>query len=60
LDNLRTHPSVAARVRQGKLALHGWYYDIPTGQVLAYDAARGGFAPLAAPAGVEELLAVAA
>lgn len=33
LDNLRTHPSVASRLRSGNLALHGWVYDIETGQI---------------------------
>ena len=28
LQNLRSHPSVAARLEQGDLALHGWVYHI--------------------------------
>lgn len=36
LNHLRTHPSVAARLQQGTLSLHGWYYDIPVGNVFAY------------------------
>ena len=27
LGNLRTHPSVATRLEQGDLQLHGWVYD---------------------------------
>jgi carbonic anhydrase len=33
LDNLRTHPSVAARLRKGDLRIHGWIYEIETGHV---------------------------
>ncbi len=37
LENLRCHPTVAARLEQGDLALHGWVYHIGTGAVTAYD-----------------------
>ena len=37
LENLRTHPAVAARLARGQLNLHGWVYKIETGQVFAYD-----------------------
>jgi carbonic anhydrase len=33
LDNLRTHPSVASRLKSGSLQLHGWVYDIESGQI---------------------------
>lgn len=33
LANLATHPSVAKALAQGKVALHGWVFDIPTGRV---------------------------
>jgi carbonic anhydrase len=36
LDNLRSHPTVAARLKDGDLALHGWVYHIGTGSVTAY------------------------
>ena len=44
LDNLRTHPAVAARLREGDLALHGWVYHIGEGIVTAYDEVRRSFA----------------
>jgi carbonic anhydrase len=47
LENLRTHPSVAAGLARGKLKLHGWMYKIETGQVFAYDPDRGQFVPVA-------------
>ena len=37
LGHLRTHPSVAARLAQGTLALHGWVYDIASGNVAVFD-----------------------
>lgn len=37
LQHLRTHPSVAARIAKGNLQLHGWVYDIKTGDVAAYN-----------------------
>jgi carbonic anhydrase len=40
LDHLRTHPQVFSRLRAGALQLHGWVYQIATGDVLAYDAAE--------------------
>jgi carbonic anhydrase len=46
LKNLRSHPSVAARLRDGNLALHGWVYHIGSGAVTAYDAESEKFASL--------------
>src|SRR5690606_16550618 len=36
LQHLRTHPSVVAALAAGEVTLHGWVYDIKTGQVMAY------------------------
>jgi carbonic anhydrase len=46
LENLRTHPAVAARLATGRLKLHGWVYKIETGQVFAFDPARAQFVPV--------------
>ena len=46
LENLRTHPSVAAGLARGKLKLHGWIYKIETGEVFGYDPERGQFLPI--------------
>ncbi|SMO44148.1 carbonic anhydrase [Paracoccus laeviglucosivorans] len=43
LDHLRTHPSVAAKLAQGEITLHGWFFDIETGGVLVYDGEKRGF-----------------
>jgi carbonic anhydrase len=46
LANLRTHASVAAALARGALRLHGWFFEIETGVLLAYDGARGRFRPI--------------
>ena len=46
LQNLRTHPSVAARLVSRKIELHGWVYDIQHGHVSAFDSQQGRFVPL--------------
>ena len=46
LENLRTHPSVAARLRKGDLRLHGWVYEIETGHVTAWDSEQRRFVAL--------------
>jgi carbonic anhydrase len=46
LENLRTHPAVAARIATGKLRMHGWVYKIETGRVFAYDPAACEFLPI--------------
>jgi carbonic anhydrase len=49
LDNLRTHPAVAAGIRDGVLGLHGWVYQIGPGIVTAYQAEEGRFVELSRP-----------
>lgn len=46
LNHLRTYPSVALRLAQGKLRLHGWVYTFETGEILRYDEALNEFVPL--------------
>ncbi|MES2788778.1 MAG: carbonic anhydrase [Planctomycetota bacterium] len=46
LENVRTHPSVAAKLARGKLKLHGWVYELETGDVDAFDPEAGQFIPL--------------
>jgi carbonic anhydrase len=48
LENLRSHPTVAARLKEGDLALYGWVYHIGEGTVTSYDAATDAFIPLTA------------
>ena len=48
LQNLRTHPAVKARLEQGGIGLHGWFYHIGDGMVTAYNTAQDRFEPLRA------------
>ncbi|MEW5974281.1 MAG: carbonic anhydrase [Acidobacteriota bacterium] len=43
LENLKTHPAVAAKLSKGELRLHGWVNKIETGQVFNYDPIQGQF-----------------
>ncbi|MCA9188703.1 MAG: carbonic anhydrase [Pirellulaceae bacterium] len=62
LENLRTHPSVAAALARESVKLHGWVYKIETGQVFAFDPATEQFLPVeetsgnAMPAGPTHLI----
>ncbi len=47
LENLRTHPAVAARLARGALRLHAWVYKLETGEVFAFNPDEGQFRPLA-------------
>jgi carbonic anhydrase len=46
LDHLRTHPCVAESLAAGRLTIHGWVYDIASGNVEAYDEKWRQFTPL--------------
>ncbi len=46
LENLRTHPSVAEALAAERIKLHGWVYDIVSGDVRAYNEAWKQFGPL--------------
>src|SRR5579863_1510676 len=37
LKNLREQPAVAYALMEGRLAVHGWFYDILTGRIERYD-----------------------
>jgi len=43
LNNLKTHPSVAAGIARGEISLHGWFFDIGAGKILALDGQTGLF-----------------
>lgn len=36
LENLRTFPEIKEREERGEIDIHGWYFDIGTGEVLEY------------------------
>ena len=47
LHNLRVQPSVARAAMEGRLEVHGWYYDILTGRIERWDEQVRRFSPLA-------------
>lgn len=47
LQHLRTHPTVATALACRRLCLHGWIYDIKSGDVTAWDEDKGEFVPVA-------------
>lgn len=46
IENLQTHPSVAAKLQRGALTLHGWVYGLETGEIHAYCSESSAFVPL--------------
>jgi carbonic anhydrase len=46
LDNLQTFPWIRERMEQNRLQIHGWYYDILSGELLQRERNGGGFTPL--------------
>lgn len=46
LENLVSHPAVAERIRDGKLNLHGWVYDIESGEIHAFEPESNQFQPV--------------
>lgn len=46
LDNLLTFPFINERVQSNKLQLHGWYFDIRTGKIEAFDKESDSFKEL--------------
>ncbi len=47
LENLRAQPPVERALAEGRLTVHGWYYDILTGRIEEYDESLRRFVPLA-------------
>jgi carbonic anhydrase len=45
-----TFPWIRERVEADSLTLHGWYFDIDAGELLAYSAETGQFVALVASA----------
>jgi carbonic anhydrase len=47
LMNLHAQPPVVRATAEGRLTVHGWYYDILTGRIEEYDEEKRGFVALA-------------
>jgi carbonic anhydrase len=46
LDNLHSYPCVQERLMGGSLRLHGWFFQIATAELYAYDPETRQFSPL--------------
>lgn len=46
LDNLKTHAYIQRAVTEGRLQVHGWYYDILSGRIEQFDEGLKKFLPL--------------
>lgn len=46
LENLQTYPCVQARIADGSLHVHAWFFKIATAELFAYDPESKQFAPL--------------
>jgi carbonic anhydrase len=46
LDHVRSQPSVAPRLAEGRLQVHGWVFEFEHGRVLAHDPRVDRFVPL--------------
>jgi len=46
IENLHSFPFIDERITQGKLSLHGWYFDLREGELLEYRADDGAFKKL--------------
>lgn len=46
LENLQTFPWIREAMEAGRIRLHGWYFDLKSGELHAYDAESGHFEPL--------------
>jgi carbonic anhydrase len=56
VDNLRTHPAVAARLDAGRLRIHAWIYEIASGEVHQHDRDSGQFQSLVGEGALERKL----
>lgn len=46
IENLLSYPQVKKRFEEGSLSIHGWYYDIETGNIDYYNGETYEFLPL--------------
>jgi carbonic anhydrase len=56
LENLRTHPCVDRRLKDGSLKLHGWVFTIESGEIYVYEPAHERFQSIADDRLLTELL----
>jgi carbonic anhydrase len=45
IEHLKTYPCIAQRLARNELTLHGWFYEIETGEISIYDPNSTNFIP---------------
>jgi len=55
LHNLRSFPWISEREARGDIALHGWYFDMSEGALLAYSDRSDTFLPMVCPLSVKKI-----
>lgn len=55
VENLHTYPAVQARLAEGSLRLHAWFFKIDTADLFAYDPETRQFAPLVDEGGAKQM-----
>ncbi len=43
IEHLKTHPAVAKGLAEGKLKIHGWYYEFEKGEIYIYNSTKKAF-----------------
>ncbi|PFG55264.1 carbonic anhydrase [Vibrio sp. ES.051] len=46
IENIKTHPAVRLALKERRLALHGWVYDIESGEIETFNGSTDTFIPL--------------
>lgn len=46
IENLQTHPCVAAKLQRGDLTLHAWVYGLESGEIYAFCSETSSFVPI--------------
>lgn len=58
LNNLRSFPWISEREARGGIALHGWYFDMSNGALLAYSERSDTFLPMVCPLNIASKAAI--
>ena len=45
MEHLASYPSAQARIKEGRLKLHGWWFDLRSAEVQVYDIGEGDWRP---------------
>ncbi len=53
-ENVKSYPVVSQAQKEGRLAVHGWLFDLESGSLLAFDDENTTWRPIISDAGVEE------